>query len=317
MPFFSIVIPLYNKEKFVAATLDSILAQTFTDYEVIVIDDCSTDGSLDVAKKCSDKFQSGFRIVSHQRNSGLSAARNTGIRNASSDLIAFIDADDVWKPDFLEKMHELVHRFPQAGIYASGYEEKYPGDLVIDVHKNLGFAAGEMNIVADFFKANLHQPIFWYGSAVVRREVFETAGYFDETVTYGEDTDFNIRAAQQFKLAYYNAVCSSYTMDSENQITRSSLADKVITNFAKYEPDAAQNPSLKKFLDFNRYILAVEFKLGGHVKAFRRLVSEINSENLTKRQRFMLNAPVGVIKLLRKIKRSFLKKGVRLTTFTK
>jgi glycosyltransferase involved in cell wall biosynthesis len=315
--FFSIVIPLYNKEKFVAATLESILAQTFTDYEVIVVDDVSTDGSVDVVEKISGKFPPDFRIISHQKNSGLSAARNTGIRNAGSDLIAFIDADDVWKPDFLEKMHELVHRFPEAGIYASGYEEKYPAGLALNTHKNLDFKAGEMNLVPDFFDANAHQPIFWYGSAVVRREVFDTVGVFDQSITYGEDTDFNIRAGQQFKLAYYNAVCSSYTMDSENQITRSSLNDKVITDFKKYEPDAIKNPSLKRFLDFNRYILAIEYKLIGNAEKFTGLVSEINSENLTKRQKFLLNAPVTVIKFLRKVKRAFLKKGVRLTTFKK
>jgi hypothetical protein len=106
-------------------------------------------------------------------------------------------------------------------------------------------------------------------------------------------------------------------MDSENQITRSSLNDKVITDFKKYEPDAIKNPSLKRFLDFNRYILAIEYKLIGNAEKFTGLVSEINSENLTKRQKFLLNAPVTVIKFLRKVKRAFLKKGVRLTTFKK
>lgn len=315
--FFSIVIPLYNKEKFVAATLDSILAQTFTDYEVIVVDDVSTDDSLLVAERFSGKFKQPFRIVSHQKNSGLSSARNTGIRNANSNLIAFIDADDLWKPDFLAKMHELVRKFPHAGIYASGYEEKYPHGVAADVHKNLDFAPGEMNLVRDFFNANLHQPIFWYGSAVVRREVFEAIGYFDENITYGEDTDFNIRAGQRFKLAYYNAACSTYTMDSENQITRSSLRNKVITDFAKYETDAAKNQSLKKFLDFNRYILAIEYKLIGETEKFYALASEINPQNLTKRQKFLLNAPVTVIRLLRKAKSLLLKKGVRVTTFRK
>jgi glycosyltransferase involved in cell wall biosynthesis len=315
--FFSIVIPLYNKEKFVAATLDSILAQTFTDYEVVVVNDVSTDGSLAVVEKLSGKFRSDFRIVSHQKNSGLSAARNTGIRNASSNLIAFIDADDVWKPDFLEKMHELVHKFSEAGIYASGYEEKYPNGLALNIHKNLSLKPGEMNAVADFFKANAHQPIFWYGSAVVRREVFDTVGLFDETITYGEDTDFNIRAGQKFTLAYYNAVCSSYTMDSENQITRSSLNNKVITDFNKYEADADNNLSLKKFLDFNRYILAIEYKLAGNNKKFKALVCDINPENLTKRQKILINAPIGIIRLLRKVKGIFLRKGVRLTTFKK
>ena len=312
MPFFSVIIPLYNKEKFVEKTLRSVLSQTFDDYELIVIDDCSTDKSLDAVKGLNDRR---IKLISHEKNQGLSAARNTGIRNASSDCIAFIDADDTWEPFFLEKMAELVDKFPDAGMYASGYEEKYPNGRALEVHKNLDFATGEINIVADFFKANAHQPIFCYSSAAIRREVFEKAGYFDEKITYGEDIDFNIRAGQQFKLAYYNAVCAAYIMDSENQITRSSPGNKVITDFAKYEADAKQNPALKKFLDFNRYIVAMEFKLSGFNDQFKNLVSEINSENLTNRQKFLIDAPVPIVRLLRKIKSAFLKKGIRLTTF--
>lgn len=317
MPFFSIVIPLYNKEKFIADTLKSILAQTFTDYEVIVVDDVSTDGSRGVAEAFSGKFHSGFKVIAHQRNRGLSAARNTGIRNATSDRIAFIDADDAWKPDFLAKMHTLIHEFPEAGIYASGYEEKYPDGKALSVHKNLDFAPGEMNVVPDFFAANAHQPIFWYGSAVVRREVFDAVGYFDETITYGEDTDFNIRAGQQFKMAYCNRVCASYTMASENQITRSSLSQKTITDFGKYEADAKGNPSLKKFLDVNRYILAIAYKLEGNDEKFTALAKAIDSRNLTTSQRFLLHAPGFAVQLIRKIKLFFLKRGVRLTTFRK
>jgi len=312
MPSFSVIIPLYNKEKFVEKTLQSVLSQTFDDYEIIVVDDCSTDKSLDIVTNFkADKL----KIIKHQNNKGLSAARNTGIKNASSEYIAFIDADDTWEPFFLEKISELVHKFPDAGIFASGYEEKYPNGRALDVHKNLDFAPGEMNIVADFFKANAHQPIFCYSSAVIRREVFEKAGYFDEKITYGEDIDFNIRAGQQFKLAYYNAVCAAYIMNSENQITRSSPGNKVITDFAKYEPNAKHNPSLKKFLDFNRYIVAMEYKLGGFHQQFKKLVSEINSENLTNRQKLLIYAPIGIVRLLRKIKSAFLKKGIRLTTF--
>lgn len=310
MPFFSVVIPLYNKEKFVLATLDSIAAQTFTDYEIIVVDDASTDGSLSVA----EKFPREINIISHDKNKGLSAARNTGIRNAESDLIAFVDADDVWKPDFLEKMHTLIHKFPEAGIYASGYEEKYPG-LTLNVHKNIDFSEGEMSLVTDFFKANLHQPIFWYGSAVVRREVFDAVGNFDESITYGEDTDFNIRAGLKYQLAYYNGALASYTMASENQITRSSLNDKVVTDFAKYEPEAKQNLSLKKYLDINRYILAIEYKLSGNKEKFEKLASGIDAKSLTRKQLFFLNASVGTIKLFRKVKKFFLGKGIRLTTF--
>ncbi len=311
MPFFSVVIPLYNKEKFVRETLRSVLSQTFTDFEIIVVDDASTDGSLNVVKSiASDRI----RIVSHEKNKGLSAARNTGIRNSSAEFIAFVDADDLWKPFFLEKMRELISRFPHAGVFASGYTEKYPG-VELKVKKNIDLGEGEMNIIPDFFKANLYQPIFWYGSAVVRKAVFESVGYFDETITFGEDTDFNIRAGLQFSLAYYNRTCAVYTMDSENQITTASIGNKTVTDFDKYEAEAAKHPSLKKYLDANRYFLAANFRLAGNEAKWKQLTSGIDAKNLTASQKFLLHAPAGLIKILRKIKKILLKKGIRLTTF--
>jgi len=311
MPFFSVVIPLYNKETFVAKTLESVLAQTFADYEIVIVDDCSTDNSRAVA----ERFAGNVRIISHETNKGLSAARNTGIANANADYVAFLDADDVWKPFFLEKMHDLIGRFPQAGIFAAAYEELHPGNVTLETHKNLALAAGEMALIENFFAADIGQPIFCYSAAVVGKTVFETVGGFDPKINFGEDTDFNIRANLRFRLAYCNTVCASYVIFSENQITTNSIANKTVTDFNKYEPEAAQNASLKKYLDLNRYFLALHFRLSGNREKFSQLAREIDRKNLTRRQRLLLDAPLWLLKSFRKIKRIFLKKGIRLTTF--
>ncbi len=312
MPFFSVVIPLYNKEKFIKATLQSVANQTFSNFEVIIVDDASTDSSSAIAQT----FSSGsVSIIRHPKNKGLSAARNTGIKAANANFIAFIDSDDVWKTDFLEKMHQMILRFPEAGIYGAGYEEVYADGLVVDIDKNIDLKPGKMTIISDFFAANAHQPIFCYSSVVVKKEVFETVGYFDENITLGEDVDFNIRAASQFQVAYYNAIGAGYTIFSENQITNSAIADKTITDFNKYEPLADKDPSLKKYLDVNRYILAMSYKMAGEHEASKKLVLEIDRANLTLRQILLLSAPIWVVKIFREIKANFLKKGVRLTTF--
>ncbi|RZJ28407.1 MAG: glycosyltransferase family 2 protein, partial [Flavobacterium sp.] len=216
MPFFSVVIPLFNKETFVARTIESILAQTFTDYEIIVVNDSSTDASAAIVKTFGEKV----RIVEHVVNKGLSASRNTGIEHASADFIAFLDADDLWKPYFLEKIFELIQKFPDAGLFATAYDERYQ-NRAVSVRKNVNFAPDEMNLVQDVFDANSHQPLFCYSSVVVKKDVFVTAGNFDETITLGEDVDFNIRAFQHFELAYFNNSAAEYTIFSENQITNS------------------------------------------------------------------------------------------------
>lgn len=116
MAHFTVIIPLYNKENFVANTLTSISNQTFTDYEVLIIDDCSTDKSVAVIQPyLSDRI----RLISHTKNSGLSASRNTGIRNAKSKHVTFLDADDTWEPTVLASFYQMIEQFPDESIFAT------------------------------------------------------------------------------------------------------------------------------------------------------------------------------------------------------
>ena len=120
MPFFTVIIPLYNKEMYIENAIKSILNQTFTDFELLIINDCSTDKSIEIASKFAfEKVQ----IIHHEKNSGLAATRNTGIKKATSNYVTFLDADDVWKPNFLESVFQLIQNFPEARIFATNYEE--------------------------------------------------------------------------------------------------------------------------------------------------------------------------------------------------
>lgn len=118
MPKVSVVIPLYNKAPYVAAAVRSVLAQTVADFELIVVDDGSLDDGAEIVKRFDDPR---LRLV-RQDNQGESAARNTGVALAESDLMAFLDADDEWTPSHLEVLLRLAGRFPGAGILATAYE---------------------------------------------------------------------------------------------------------------------------------------------------------------------------------------------------
>lgn len=118
---YSVVIPLYNKEHYIAGTLRSVLTQTFPDYEVIVVDDGSTDHSLQACKEVrSDKI----RVV-QQVNQGVSAARNKGIELAAGEYICFLDADDTWHPDYLQNIETIVQKYPQSDIFVTAYRVIY------------------------------------------------------------------------------------------------------------------------------------------------------------------------------------------------
>ena len=115
---FSIVIPLYNKENLIEYSIRSILSQTFQDFEIIVVNDGSTDNSVSIAESVMD---SRIRII-NQTNAGVSAARNRGIKEARYNLIAFMDADDEWKPDYLDTQYRLIQKYPECSVFACNYE---------------------------------------------------------------------------------------------------------------------------------------------------------------------------------------------------
>ena len=310
MPFFSIIIPLYNKEKFIGRTIQSVLAQNGSDYEIVIVNDCSTDRSVEVAQQYAAP---NIRIIEHAQNRGLSAARNTGIRHATADYIAFLDADDLWKPGYLSKIRSLIDAFPVARLFATHYEELYPGGVTVLPATNLKNWDRD-GIVPDFFDSSLGQPIYFPGSLCVHRSVFGQIGDFDETITYGEDVDFNIRANSVYKLAYSATALVTYTMVSQNQITQSSLSHKKLTDFDVYEPAAALYPALKRYLDFNRYIMAIGYKIEGDRLRFEALKKAIDPKSLNRRQWFLLNAPVLLTRKIKQFKSFLLRSGFRFTT---
>lgn len=312
MSFFSVIIPLYNKENYIPDTLNSVLAQTFTDFEIILVNDASTDNSLAVAQTVKDDR---IRFIEHSANKGLSASRNTGIKNASSDYVAFLDADDLWKPRFLENIFKLINSYPQASLFATKYEEIYPGNIILEPYYNLSLENDTTGII-DFYKSNLNKSIYYPSCLCAKKEIFETIGYYDEKITFGEDIDFNIRAHFHFIMAYSNLALVSYTMDSQNQITQSGLKNKTITDFDKYEVLATNRSDIKRYLDFQRYIIAKTYRLDGDITNYKRIKLGISMSSLNYKQRVLLNAPLFIIKLITRFKKKLLQKGVVVNSYS-
>src|SRR5271170_3935857 len=118
-PAVSIVVPLYNKAPFIAATVRSALAQTFTDFEIVVVDDGSTDGGA--AQLCD--VADPRLVMVRQENSGVGAARTRAMREGRGRYVAFLDADDLWHPQHLLHLMELVRRYPEAALFGNGFAE--------------------------------------------------------------------------------------------------------------------------------------------------------------------------------------------------
>ncbi|WP_293895290.1 glycosyltransferase family A protein [Flavobacterium sp.] len=309
-PIFSIVIPLYNKEKFVLNALQSVFNQTFENYEILIVEDASTDKSLDVILNIKSEK---VIIIKHVSNKGLSAARNTGVKNAKSNYIAFLDADDYWKDTYLEELFLLIKSFPEAKLFATNYEELFQNNLIL-LPNNKAKNLEEKMIIPDFFAISLAQPLYCPSSFCVEKSVFDAIGFYNESIRFGEDVDFNIRANYSYKLAYSKKPLVRYTMISQNQITQSAVSGKFITDFDFFDSKETSK-SLKKFLDFHRYIMAKHYKDEDNAVAFEKMKKGIDSKNLNFKQRILLNAPLRLVHLFKKIKGFFLAKGIRLTTY--
>jgi glycosyltransferase involved in cell wall biosynthesis len=198
-PACSVIMPLYNKEQEVLTTIPSVLNQTFTDFELLVINDGSTDLSVQVVEKFDDPRIS---IVS-QENAGVSAARNTGVRLAQSELIVFIDADDLWHPDFLATIIALRNDYPQARWFATGYEIVHP-----EKGRSLSTLKGpakkfRRGILSNYFGVGAcSDPPVWSSATAVMRDAIQAIGGFPVGIGSGEDLLTWARLAVRFPLAY-------------------------------------------------------------------------------------------------------------------
>lgn len=180
----SVVIPLYNKEKQIACTLQSVFEQTFQNFEIVIVDDGSTDNSVEEVEKFDD---SRIRLI-HQTNAGVSAARNRGIEEASGELIAFLDADDVWMPEYLATQYGLYQKYPECSVYACNYEFRdSEGKVTPTIIRKLPFE-GEDGILSNYFEvASCSHPPICSISIMVKKMAIQAIGGFPLGIKSGED----------------------------------------------------------------------------------------------------------------------------------
>lgn len=187
-PTVSVVIPAYNAAPYIAEAITSVVAQTFADWELIVVDDGSTD---DTAERVAP-FLSDARISFHRKaNGGVSTARNLGITVAKADLIALLDADDYWLPTKLEKQIAIMAQYPDVGVCGSGRNHVSPSGEVL------------RHIPSDRFHGMpfprlLFRPLADMSTAIIRRAVFNKVGLFDESLRVSEDDEFWFRVGRHF-----------------------------------------------------------------------------------------------------------------------
>ncbi|WP_052461109.1 glycosyltransferase family 2 protein [Psychroserpens mesophilus] len=302
-PYFSIIIPLYNKEKHIKDTLNSVWSQSFSDFEVIVVNDGSTDGSLEEVKSINDKRLQIFNI----ENQGVSYARNYGISKANTDLIAFLDGDDLWLNHHLKDLKDLHELFPDCGMYCKAYNKKYGTILMPSIFKNIPEKSPWKGVVEDYFYSSQISSIAWTSAVMIPKSTFETIGKFNTAYNSGEDTDLWIRIALQFPIAFSNTVSAIHNLSSENKITHLKLSSVNHLDLNAFQDREKNNENLKKYLDLNRYSVAIQHKLENNPSEAKTIYKHINPENLTALQKKLYSLPSFAIRQILK-SRNFLRR---------
>ncbi|MEC8247954.1 MAG: glycosyltransferase family A protein [Bacteroidota bacterium] len=310
MPFFSIIIPLYNKEKFIENTIQSVLGQSFEDFELIVVNDGSTDKSLELVNKLKDKRIKTYSIS----NAGVSKARNFGIQKATSKLIVFLDADDLWKNNHLQELYKLRKAHPNCGLYAMGYTKKF--DNADPIHAYYFGLEKHSGVVDDFFLSSIVDCIAWTSALMVPKIVFQKLGGFNDGLKTSEDTEMWIRIALNYPVAFcWKMTACKVQRSDENHLSMSKLRVDSLKIFKQFEAEEINNLSLKRFLDLNRFSMALDRKKSGDFKNYKLLKESINIKNLNAKQRLLLKLPKQCLVLLKKLQYWLLKKNIYLSPF--
>lgn len=307
MPFFSVIIPLYNKALYIENTIKSILQQSFTDFELLIINDGSTDDSEQKVLAFED---ARIRYFS-KANEGASTARNYGIEKATATYIAFIDADDYWYPYFLIEMTKTIKQFSDQKVFAAAFEietakNSFPAQYSIT--KN-----GSSQIV-DYFDASSKTSVLWTSCSVFHQSIFEEIGLFDTAVKSGQDTDLWIRIGLVYPVVFNWKILARYIYDDQSLSKKQLEMDQKL-NFLKFEALEKTNPKLKRFLDLNRYAFAIKSKLQRNQSNVVHFKRALDLKNLTLKKRILLKLPAFILEKLLSLNLFLVKMGWSQSVF--
>lgn len=305
MTLFSVIIPLYNKGPYVRKAIESVVVQTYKEWELVVIDDGSVDGGGDIVKTISD---SRIRLV-RQDNAGVSAARNRGVAESTAPYICFLDADDWWEPTFLEEMAGLIERHPDVGIYGTNYFIVKNGKKrIAPIGIDEGFTEGEINYCRVYAKT-LCMPLTSI-TVCIPRKVFDEAEGFPLGITLGEDFLLWLRIILKYKTVLINKPLANYNQDVDiaNRGTHHLHSPKhhMLWQLREFESLEKTNPDYKQLIDNLRTYSLMNYLLDKQYRdAARKELAQVDWKRQPARIQKQYRYPVWILQL----RQSMLKTG--------
>lgn len=279
---FSVIIPLFNKRAYFARTLDRLLSQQYRDFEVIVVDDGSTDGSIDLLERYSDPR---IRLI-RQENAGPGPARNTGARHATGEWLALLDADDLWASDHLETLDRIIRACPEAGFIST--QALVTSEITALESMPRGGAIQKIDYFADggYYQINTSSVAF-------RRAVFDQTSGFGAFFP-GEEVEFYVRIALQTPFAVCSDVTTIYLRDNDGIMEREerrsdipkdrpvSMLEKTLLSVRDDERYQVHRSGIIRYLDYIKLRDARICLYNGNIKLARAQMAAMSRPMLYK-----------------------------------
>lgn len=237
---FSVVIPLYNKALSIEKTIESVLSQTLQDFEVVVVNDGSTDASAKIVESINDNR---IRLV-NQENQGVSAARNKGIAVATFEWIAFLDGDDIWFPTHLSEINKMIIRYPESKVFSTSFE--YSDNRKLFKHKR----DSDVFEVNNYFKEAIKEKLMWTSVVVINKSCFITTPAFNEKLNRGEDLDLWARLASKYTFVKNKEVTATYYVDDISSLSngRSTFNKSILSTIELKNKVGSERKYFKRLL---------------------------------------------------------------------
>ena len=296
----SIVIPLYNKQEAIKKTIASVISQTYTDWECIIVNDGSTDNSAQVVQDIIAKTPIPKIRLINQSNGGVSKARNTGVRESKGDYVAFLDGDDLWEPTYLDELNRLICDYPNAGIYGLGIGKKINEKIYTDFKK---IPYGFRGIVEKVWDDDL--MLYWTSSSSCCAK--SKVVYFNEELTHGEDLDVWLQLMHKGPAVFYNKTLAYYVQDAENRAMNRvpPIQKHIVSLISEYKQYREDNSSFRKSFDTQMIYFLYEYMFTPYKKEAQELARLLDYSQLKFSLKFRMYYP-NIYKSLMRIKRVIL-----------
>lgn len=298
MPKVSVIIPTYNRAKYVKEAIDSVLAQTFQDFEIIVVDDGSIDGTGELLKNYNGKI----RYI-YQTNKGLPAARNTGIRAAKGEYIAFLDSDDIWLPDKLDIQLKILEKNGDVGlIYSRMFVIDEDGVVNPTVYPKWKLATTLDEMLTEGYGIGLPS------TAIMRKECFDRLGFFDESlIGCGDDGDMFYRVEAFYKIIVVEKPLIKYRKHNSNMTYDRSKAYenyiRILNKLRRVNKEGSLIFKIKYKTSLYHYNLGkIYFNEGVYQKALKNFIKAVANNPLMGKLFFSQSGNKNIIRIIKIMK---------------